>query len=277
METRVLYNGVEMPAVGFGCYNLKDGRETILSAIRAGYRLFDTASYYLTEEPLGQAIRDSGVPREKLFLTSKLWKTQMDHPQRAFEDTLRALGTDYLDLYLIHWPRPDLKDKYWRDLDLKVWHCLEGLYKKGAVRAIGVSNFLPHHLMNLLEHCTVRPMVDQLEHHPGYSQETAVKYCQAQDIQVEGWAPLGRMRLSEDVQLQEMAWRYHVTVPQICLRFAVQMGVIPLPKSSSPERMEENLNIFGFTLSEEDLYCLRTMPPVAWLGEHPDRERTVTN
>lgn len=270
-----LSNGVQIPGIGFGCYDLpkERGEETLLSAIQAGYRHFDTASVYGTEEAVGRAVWDSGLPRDDFFLTTKLWKDQMDDPMVAFQASLKALGTDYVDLYLIHWPRPDLEREDWRELDRKVWRCLERLYRGGAVRAIGVSNFLPHHLMALMEECEVRPMVDQLEYHPGYAQEAAVGWCQSQGIQVEGWSPVARMRLNHDPQLNALAQRYGVTVPRLCLRFAVQNQVIPLPKSSAPERMAANLDLFGFTISEEDMFLLRTLPQLGWGGEHPDRER----
>ena len=270
-----LSNGVTMPGIGFGCYKLpeENGVDVLLSAIQAGYRHFDTASSYGTEKALGQAVRASGLPREEFFLTSKLWKDQMDDPMAAFRASLQALGTDYLDLYLIHWPRPNPERADWKELDIKVWRCLEELYRQGAVRAIGVSNFLPHHLMNLMGRCAVRPMVDQLEYHPGYIQEAAVRWCQGQNILVEGWSPIGRMRLKDEPALIAMAEGYGVTVPQLCLRFAVQNQVVPLPKSSSPERMSQNLDLFGFSITEEDMFRLRTLPQLGWGGEHPDRPR----
>ena len=270
-----LSNGVTIPGIGFGCYKLpeENGVDVLLSAIQAGYRHFDTASFYGTEKALGQAVRASGLPREEFFLTSKLWKDQMDDPMAAFRASLQALGTDYLDLYLIHWPRPNPERADWNELDIKVWRCLEELYRQGAVRAIGVSNFLPHHLMNLMGRCAVRPMVDQLEYHPGYIQEAAVRWCQGQNILVEGWSPIGRMRLKDEPALIAMAEGYSVTVPQLCLRFAVQNQVVPLPKSSSPERMSQNLDLFGFSITEEDMFRLRTLPQLGWGGEHPDRPR----
>ena len=270
-----LSNGVTIPGIGFGCYKLpeENGVDVLLSAIQAGYRHFDTASFYGTEKALGQAVRASGLPREEFFLTSKLWKDQMDDPMAAFRASLQALGTDYLDLYLIHWPRANPERADWKELDIKVWRCLEELYRQGAVRAIGVSNFLPHHLMNLMGRCAVRPMVDQLEYHPGYIQEAAVRWCQGQNILVEGWSPIGRMRLKDEPALIAMAEGYGVTVPQLCLRFAVQNQVVPLPKSSSPERMSQNLDLFGFSITEEDMFRLRTLPQLGWGGEHPDRPR----
>ena len=277
MESVLLSNGVKLPQMGFGCYALGEERpkEILLEAIAAGYRHFDTASFYQTEEVLGEAIRESGVPREEFFLTTKLWRTEMDDPQAAFERSRKNLGVDYLDLYLIHWPRPDLQRADWRELDARVWSFLEDLYQKGDVRAIGVSNFLPHHLMSLSAHSSLWPMVNQLEYHPGYTQEAAVAYCQANGIQVEGWSPLGRRRVLNDPLLQEIAAGHGATASQVCLAFALQSGVVPLPKSSSRQRMEENLAAQSLTLTQEELSRIRTMPQTGWSGEHPDREQAA--
>ena len=266
MESFVLSNGMNIPAIGFGCYALNptEQKRILLDAIEAGYRHFDTASFYQTEEALGQAVRESGLPREAFFLTTKLWRTQMDDPRAAFEASLRALGTDYLDLYLIHWPRPDLERSDWKELDARVWDCLQELYQQGKVRAIGTSNFLPHHLMNLAARGGLLPMVNQLEYHPGYLQSAAVQYCRENHIQVSAWSPLGRRRLMDDPLLLEIAAAHQVTVPQVCLRFALQNGVL----------MRENLDLFRFSLSQEEMSWIATMPQTAWSGEHPDRERT---
>ena len=275
MESFILSNDVHVPAIGFGCYALSQSEQTqiLLNAIEAGYRHFDTASFYQTEGALGQAVRESGIPREEFFLTSKLWRTQMEDPRAAFEASLRTLGTDYLDLYLIHWPRPDLEREDWKELDARGWGCLQELYHQGKVRAIGVSNFLPHHLMNLAARGGLLPMVDQLEYHPGYLQSAAVQYCREHRIQVSAWSPLGRRRLLDDPLLSEIAAAHQVTVPQVCLRFALQSGVLPLPKSSSPERMRENLSLSHFSLTQEEMSWIAAMPQTAWSGEHPDRER----
>ena len=213
MESFVLSNGMNIPAIGFGCYALNppEQKRILLDAIEAGYRHFDTASFYQTEEALGQAVRESGIPRESFFLTTKLWRTQMDDPRAAFEASLRALGTDYLDLYLIHWPRPDLERADWKELDARVWDCLQELYQQGKVRAIGTSNFLPHHLMNLAARGGLLPMVNQLEYHPGYLQSAAVQYCRENHIQVSAWSPLGRRRLMDDPLLSEIAAAHQVT------------------------------------------------------------------
>ena len=192
---------------------------------------------------------------------------------QEFESTCKRLGTDYLDLYLIHWPRPSDLNAEWRDLDVETWKALEDLYKSKKVRAIGVSNFLPHHLNNLLERTSITPMVNQLEFHPGYMQKAAVDFCKQTGIQVEAWSPIGRARVLKEPLLMELAEKYQVSVAQICIRFALQCGVLPLPKSSSSERMHQNLDVFGFDIEENDMYQLMTLPQIGWSGEHPDRER----
>lgn len=244
-------------------------------AIETGYRYFDTASFYGNEAQLGQAIRESRIPRQDFFLASKVWKTEMGYQETksAFQRSLERLGTSYLDLYLIHWPLPSLSEPNWAELDLETWRAMEDLYQEGKIRAVGLSNFLPHHIEKLLARCRIRPMVDQLEFHPGYSQEAAVQYCQEQGIQVQAWSPIGRTRMFSDSLIRELSQNYQVSPAQICLRYAVQKQIIPLPKSSTKDRMLENQNLFSFTLSQEDMYRLDTMPQTGWSGEHPDRER----
>lgn len=276
-KTMLLKNGVKIPVLGFGTYKAAEcNNETvILKAIRSGYRYFDTASFYGTESYLGKAIAASKIPRENFFITSKLWKTEMGHDQvlEAFERTLNRLNTDYLDMYLIHWPLPEPGYENWKQLDLETWAAMEELYESGRVRSIGLSNFLPHHIENILSSCRIEPMADQLEYHPGYSQEAAVRYCRDKGILVQAWSPLGRRRVLEEPIVVELSEKYGVSPARICLKFALQRGVIPLPKSSSEERMKENMDLFSFELEEEDLWKLATMPQAGWSGEHPDRER----
>lgn len=273
-----LQNGVRIPCVGYGTYKAAEGNMEIISkAIKAGYRYFDTASFYETEEYIGEAIQKSGIPREEFFIVSKLWKTEMGYEQayKAFEQSLKRLGTDYLDGYLIHWPLPQPDYTDWKSLDLETWRALEELYQSGRVKAVGLSNFLPHHIENIMEHCKVKPMMNQLEIHPGYSQEAAVAYCRAHGILVQGWSPIGRKRVFEEVLIQKLAEKYKVSIAQICLRFALQKGIVPLPKSSVTERMIQNQDIFSFEISKEDMYRLETLPQTGWSGEHPDRERAT--
>lgn len=271
-----LNNGVQIPCIGFGTYKAATGNsaDIIATAIEAGYRFFDTASFYETESYLAEAIKRSGLPREDFFITSKVWKTEMGYQEtlEAFERTLKNLNTDYLDLYLIHWPRPTL-DKEWKDVCIATWKAMEELYKAGKVRAIGLSNFLPHHLDVILQNCTVKPMVNQLEMNPGYTQEAAVNYSQANDILVQAWSPLGRQRVLQAKLLVELAEKYQVSPARICLRYELQKGINPIPKASAMERMKDNMNVFNFEISTEDMHKLNTLPQIGWSGEHPDFDR----
>ena len=279
IEHYVLNNGVEIPAVAFGTYKAADGKsaDVIRAAIGAGYRYFDTASFYGTETYLAEAIRESGIPRREFFIASKLWKDEMgyENVKSAFERTLNNLRTDYLDLYLIHWPLPEPGYKEWRQLDKETWRAMEELYEAGKIRAIGLSNFLPHHIENMLKDCRDRPAVDQTEYHPGYSQEAVVNYCRERGILVQAWSPIGRSRVLDEPLVKELAAKYDVSPAQICLKFAVQRNIIPLPKSSSEDRMRENLDLYSFELEQDDIWRLSTMPQTGWSGEHPDRARAV--
>lgn len=273
----VLRNGVQMPSVGYGTYKTTDNKDEqlISMALEAGYRLLDTAAFYGNEEFIGSAIRKSGIPREELFLTSKVWKTELGYEKtmKSFAQSLKRLGTEYLDLFLIHWPRPDLETKNWKELVQESWKALEDLYRQGKVKSIGVSNFLPHHLEALKETAQVLPMVDQLELHVGYMQEAAVQYCKENGIQVQAWSPLGRRRVLEEPMVLQMAQKYGVSPAQVLLKFLLQQGIAVIPKASSPERMKQNLADLEFEISFCDLSMLRSLPQCGWSGEHPDLER----
>lgn len=280
MKMVTLNNGVKMPGIGFGTYKSTntDGYTVVMDAIRAGYRLLDTAKVYQNEEEVGRAVAESGIPREDFFLTSKLDRNRLgyENAKHEFGQSLKRLGTDYLDLYLLHWPRSDYgRDDFddWKRLDIESWRALEELYKEGKIRAIGVSNFLPHHLENLLKHTDVVPAVDQLELHPGYSQQAACQYCREHDIILEAWSPIGRGRLSENKILSDLAEKYHTSIAHLCLVYDHQEGIVVLPKSTHFERMKENLQLDDIVISEEDMWLLRTMPQAGWGGEHPDCER----
>ena len=269
-----LSNGVRIPCVGYGTYKAADGNGSavIRMALEAGYRYFYTASFYQTETYVAQALRDSGVSRSEVFLASKMWKDEMGYAQTkaAFQRTLERLETDYLDLYLIHWPRPDAGYGDWKQLDMDTWRAMEELYEAGKIRAIGLSNFLPQHIENLLQNGKIAPMVNQIEFHPGHTQEATVRYCQAHGIQVQAWSPMGRTRVLKDPLVQELAQNHGVSAAQICLRYAVQRQIIPLPKASSMERMKQNQDLFSFELTQEEMFRLDTMPPTGWSGQHPD-------
>ena len=276
-----LANGVKIPCVGLGTWkgdwNQPDNdvvSHAVQAAIEAGFRHIDTAASYRTEEGVGRGIRESGIPRSEVFVTTKLWNDVRGYQPTidAFHKSMKSLGLDYLDLYLIHWPLPSPDYEDWKKLDIETWRALEELYEEGRIRAIGLSNFLPHHIENLLENCKIKPMTDQLEFHPGYRQEAAVNYCKEHDMLVQAWSPIGRRRVIEEPLITSLAEKYGVSPAKICLAYAVQKGVMPLPKASTAERMKENLDLFSFELEKEDVYRLATMPQAGWSGEHPDRE-----
>ena len=266
----ILENGVELPFVGFGTYKVTE-EKIILDALDAGYRHLDTARMYKNEKMIGNALKDCGIHRSELFLTSKVWKGDLgyDNTLRSFEASINDLGVQYLDMFLIHWPQ-STPDADWKPVLKETWKAMERLYEDCAVRAIGVSNHLPHHLLHILRDCNVRPMVNQLEFHPGYTQAATTGFCVNQGIQVEAWSPLGRTRVLEDPLVLELAEKYGKTPAQICLRFCLQSNILPLPKSSSPDRMKQNLELFDFDIELEDIFRLMTMPETGWSGQHPE-------
>ena len=266
----ILENGVELPFVGFGTYKVTE-EKIILDALDAGYRHLDTARMYKNEKMIGNALKECGIHRSELFLTSKVWKGDLgyDNTLRSFEASINDLGVQYLDMFLIHWPQ-STPDADWKPVLKETWKAMERLYDDCAVRAIGVSNHLPHHLLHILRDCNVRPMVNQLEFHPGYTQAATTSFCVNQGIQVEAWSPLGRTRVLEDPLVLELAEKYGKTPAQICLRFCLQNNILPLPKSSSPERMKQNLELFDFDIELEDIFRLMTMPETGWSGQHPE-------
>ena len=259
MKDFVLNSGLRIPAVGFGTYNpqKQDMTELITRALRLGYRFLDTASLYETERNVGEAIRKTGVARKDIIIESKLWYDEMGYQgaKEAIDRSLARIGTDYLDLMLIHWPRATGKsDEDWKTLDLETWRAMEEAVKVGKVREIGCSNFLPHHLENLLLHADVKPAVDQLELHIGYTQEAAVEYCKQHGIQVISWGSLGRGRMDKYVgteYVKELAEKYGKSEKQIFLRFLVQGNIIAIAKATSEEHMRSNIEIFDFSLTEE--------------------------
>jgi len=276
-EYFMLANGVKMPCVGYGTYKCTDGSDerVIRMALEAGYRLLDTAAAYKNEVYVGKAVLESGIPRKDIFLTSKVWKTDLgyENTKKSFEGSLERLQTDYLDLFLIHWPKPDPESTDWKELVLGSWKAMEELYTQGKVRAVGLSNFLPHHMEVLLKEAEVKPMVDQLELHAGYMQEAAVQFCRENKIQVQAWSPLGRKRVLEEPAVVKMAQKYGVSEAQILLKFLLRQEIGVIPKASSMERMKQNLELPDFEIEEEDMYFLRCLPQMGWSGEHPDLER----
>lgn len=269
-----LNNGLEIPCIGFGTYNPQGGDNSriIQAAIEAGYRYFDTASLYGTERALGQAVKESRIDRRELFIASKLWTDEMGYEEtkQAFERSLNRLQMDYLDMYLIHWPRQSEQDEGWKERCIETWRAMEELHKQGRIRGLGLSNFLPHHMQVILDNCEVKPNVNQLELHPGYVQESAVRFGAEHGVLAQAWSPLGRKRLMEHPLIVKMASKYGKAPAQICLRFLYQQHIMSLVKSVNPERMKGNLDIFDFEIEWEDMSLMMGMPQEAWSGEHPD-------
>ena len=277
-ELYTLNDGFKIPKIGYGTYNeeFEDNKKAILAAVECGYRFFDTASLYETERPLGCALKESGIAREDVIIETKLWIDEMgyDNAKKALERSLNRLQTDYIDIYMIHWPRQTgADDEDWKKLDIETWHSMEEMVESGKVKRLGLSNFLPHHLKNILDNCRIRPVVDQLELHPGYSQEAAAAYCKENGVLPMAWSPLGRGRENATIGnsiLVKLSEKYERSIQQINLRFLLQKGILPIPKAASREHMLSNLNVFDFELSDEDVSMLSCMPQTAWLGEHPD-------
>lgn len=256
MEHRILNNGVEMPVLGFGVYQVEETvcEQCVCDAIAAGYRSIDTASAYLNERAVGRAIRRSGVPREELFITTKLWVQDAGYEstKRALAKSLERLQLDYLDLYLIHQPFGDVYGS---------WRAMEELYREGAVRAIGVSNFQPDRLVDLILHNEVVPAVNQVETHPFCQQTEAAAVMASEGVQIESWAPFaeGRNNLFGNGTLVSLAAKYRKSVAQVVLRWLIQRGVVVIPKSVRPERMDENIDVFDFHLAPEDMALIATL------------------
>ena len=256
MEHRILNTGVEMPVLGFGVYQVGETvcEQCVRDAIAAGYRSIDTASAYLNERAVGRAIRRSGVPREELFITTKLWVQDAGYEstKRAFAKSLERLQLNYLDLYLIHQPFGDVYGS---------WRAMEELYREGAVRAIGVSNFQPDRLVDLILHNEVVPAVNQVETHPFCQQAEAAAVMASEGVQIESWAPFaeGRNNLFGNGTLVSLAAKYRKSVAQVVLRWLIQRGVVVIPKSVRPERMAENIDVFDFHLAPEDMDLIATL------------------
>ena len=278
MQKVKLNNGVEMPILGFGVFQVKDLDEcerSVRNAIEVGYRLIDTAQSYGNEEAVGKAIKSSGVPREDLFITTKVWiqSDGYNGTKKAFENSLRRLDLEYLDLYPIHQPLGDVYGE---------WRTMQDLYKEGKARAIGVSNFQPDRLIDLITHNEIVPAVDQIETHPFHQQSEVQKFLQENNVQIESWGPFaeGKNNIFHNELLFSIGKKYNKSIAQVILRWLTQRGIVAIPKSVRRERMEENFNIFDFELSEEDMGTIKTLDTkttsffdhrdpamVKWLGE----------
>ena len=270
-STKTLSNGVEMPWLGLGVFRVEEGQELVDAvkiAIKNGYRSIDTAAIYGNEVGVGQGVREAmeefGIKREELFITSKVWNSELGYESAlaAYEESLKKLGLEYLDLYLIHWP---VEGKY-----NEAWRALETLYKEGKVKAIGVSNFHIHHFEDLLKEAEIKPMVNQVEYHPKLTQQELLAYCKEQGIQMEAWSPLMAGQLLDNQALQQIAAKYNKSVAQVIIRWDLQNGVITIPKSTKEHRIVENANVFDFELTSEEMETINKLNENLRVGPDPD-------
>lgn len=264
-----LNNGVTIPQLGFGVFLVPPDEvvEPVRAAIDAGYRLIDTAKLYENEEGVGRALADSGVPRDELFVTTKVWNSDhgFDATLRAFDDSAKRLGLDVLDLYLIHWPMPK-RDRY-----VETWRALERLYADGRVRAIGVSNFTEPHLRRLLAETDIVPAVNQVELHPGFAQDSLRVFHEQHGIVTESWSPLGRGHgLLDQPSVTAIADAHSVTPAQVVLRWHLQLGLVVIPKSTHADRIRANIDVFGFELSAQEMAALSAIDQPGRIGPDPD-------
>ncbi|KAA8439823.1 aldo/keto reductase [Weissella paramesenteroides] len=272
-DTFTLANGVEIPVVGFGTWQTPDGDvayQSVLDALKAGYRHIDTAAAYGNEASVGRAIKDSGIPREELFITSKLWNDSHSYEAAkiALDKSLKLLGLDYLDLYLIHWPNPLINRRNWDKANAEAWRYMEDAYTEGKIRAIGISNFQIEHVEALLKTATIRPMVNQLFINPSDLEQDIVAFNEAHDILTEAYSPLGTGSLLAVPEINDIAEKYGKSAAQVLIRWSLQHGFLPLPKSTHAERISQNADVFDFELTDAEIAALDQLEGVA--GTHQD-------
>ncbi|MFI2742283.1 aldo/keto reductase [Zhouia sp. PK063] len=265
--TTTLNNGIEMPYLGLGVYKAKDGNEVknaIHDALNLGYRHIDTASFYHNEEGVGEAIKIAEIDRSEIFITTKVWIDDQGYENtlKAFDTSLNKLLVDYIDLYLIHWPVPNLY--------VETWKAMEYLYAQGRVKAIGVCNCLEHHLETINAQSVIKPMVLQNEFHPRLVQQPLIDYCSKNKIQYEAWSPLMRGKILNNPTLQKIAQKYHKTTAQIIIRWDLQKGIVTIPKSVHKNRIKENADVFDFELTQEEIQNINALHSNERTGAHPD-------
>ncbi|MDR2780134.1 MAG: aldo/keto reductase [Synergistaceae bacterium] len=275
-DSYTLHNGVKIPCVGFGTWQTPGGDVCVSSvkvAIAAGYRHIDTAAVYGNESSVGAAIKQAGVPRGELFITTKLWNEDRGYENtlKAFETSIGKLGLKYLDLYLIHWPNPVKFRNNWQEANAGTWKAFEELYKAGRVRAIGISNFHERHTEPLLKTASVAPMVNQIRLCPGDTQDDVVEYSRKRNMVVEAYSPFGVGEIFGVPEIKAVAEKYGRTVAQVCIRWSLQMGFLPLPKSVTPSRIVENTDVFGFELAEDDVRLIAGLDGRAGYSSDPDK------
>ncbi len=263
-----------IPIVGFGTYKAteEEGIESVKNAINKGYRLIDTAAKYENEVAVGKGIKASGINREELYITTKVWREDMGYAQtkNAFHESLKKLQLDYVDLYLIHWPANALNYNNWQQTNADVWRAMEELQSEGKISSIGVSNFWPEHLDALLQKANVVPAINQIEFHPGYWQPEVTQFCKELGIVVEAWSPLARGKIFDNDVLKSIAQDHQKSVSQVAIKWIIQHDVVVIPKSTTIERIEENINVFDFELSNEEMSLIDHLPEMGFSGELPN-------
>ena len=275
MKSFSLSNGYKIPCIGLGTWQITDRdmmSEVVGAAYQTGYRLIDTAAAYSNEIAISKAITANGIRRDELFLSDKVWNTSrgQEAVQEACKKSLKKLKTDYLDLYLVHWPASMKLYPDWAEMSADTWRGMEQLYKDGFVKAIGVCNFKEHHLKELKKTTTIMPMIDQFEIHPGLPQKDLLAYCRSQDIIPEASSPLGNGQILGNNTLRAIADGKHKTVAQICLRWALQKEIVVIPKTTSVDRIKENINLFDFLLTGEEMRMIDDIPYCGGIGIDPD-------
>ena len=274
MKKLILNDGQKLPTVSFGTYKSKgqEGIEAVSTAISSGYSLIDTAAVYGNEETVGKGIKASGASRKDIFVTTKLWRENLGYEstKKEFEKSLNRLDLKYIDLYLIHWPANAKNYDNWQKTNADTWRAMEELQAEGKIKSIGVSNFFQEHLEALFEAAKVIPAVNQIEFHPGYWQQELVSYCKKQNITLEAWSPLARGKVFENEVLKEIAKAHNKSVSQVCLRWIIQHEVIAIPKSTNPERIQENIELFDFELTSAEMEKIDHLPKMGFSGELPN-------
>lgn len=267
--------GIRIPSIGFGTWQLQEGQEAeqaVIQALELGYRHIDTAAAYGNEKSVGLGLRKSGIPRDQVFITSKLRNSDHGYEatRKAFELTMANLCLDYLDLYLIHWPNPVQFRENWEESNAESWRAIEKFYREGRIKAIGLSNFRPHHVEALRKTAETEPMVNQIRLCPGDVHKETVDYCFTHDILLEGYSPMGTGKIFLVPEMQALSRKYKKTISQICIRWSLQNRFLPLPKSNSKDHMRENLEVFDFTLEEKDMAIITGLTGCCGFANDPD-------